>query len=771
MKKVNELPTWSALESKHGGLLTIEQAAKLIGWGKFYINKAVDSPFEPLREFYVIAGVDVQSKLTKDGSPRSNAPKIGFKVDCINQAKEKILALKEEMGKLDNDPSLIQDYFLAKSFSINLDTLLKEIENGKWDDAIGATRYHFSKGRITYYFDRNKVLEMSNYVSINKLAIKLNEPQTTVKGWISKGWLQPNPDLPERIKNKNLWDVEHAKKQIPRVKEMAWNEVVRYKGDESLLPYNMLNESQKRMIEKYLTARSNGSKITWEDKVYYKNAFSRPEKQSDNYRDRLARILWKMVCGRNGIPPVTEGKKGLEAVRQLTKEELEKFNPDMLLLDSINEEDISNYSKGLSAFTVYRDAINLLKPFLYFLLMEVEKNYPIWRLDQEQGKQYYMKRVNLVSALNSLPDVKPKVETKKQKHKVFLTRKKILQVYAAFVEDVSLVAYKKGFKYAVMWMTGCFLGIRPEEFFELRVEHFILNKEGYIAQINDHGYGLMRLPADASKGKYSPSHPELGTLVVPNLVKLLNKYIEYLLEKGKLNKPGEGFLFRGEGESEHYHWFNEYKGFFKEFLTENQLGAIEFKTSRRSMNQLFNKTGLKANLEGVKRRAKEVQMRHDIFMNSGTVGDVHYSDEIQPNEYFYVVDAVLNFPWDNDELKKWEIENGLYEEEQAGIVADQYNPYQFIGSGETSGLAGLKEYSAQTSPGIVVGGAIKKDESQPIENEMLLQSEYNDTKALLKKLLNSSAKSMGLTSMERAQKTKELREKLDMLEAKLRFNS
>lgn len=53
-------------------------------------------------------------------------------------------------------------------------------------------------------------------------------------------------------------------------------------------------------------------------------------------------------------------------------------------------------------------------------------------------------------------------------------------------------------KYATMWQLGCTTGVRPEEMQNVRIEHFLLDNNGFL-KLNSRGWGLLRLPASASQ--------------------------------------------------------------------------------------------------------------------------------------------------------------------------------------------------------------------------------------------------------------------------------
>lgn len=235
-------------------------------------------------------------------------------------------------------------------------------------------------------------------------------------------------------------------------------------------------------------------------------------------------------------------------------------------------------------------------------------------------------------------------------------------IMQTILEDVRA---KNPFKNAMMWRLACTTAVRPEELHKLRIENFLLDSEGYL-NLNELGWGELRLPAHISKQENSPSHPEYHTPIPPDTVKQINKYLSVLYKKQDENHPkGKGFLFRvDDALPEYQHKGSISFGFIKrirprlDFLDDTQRQDFIFKASRHSLNNLIMQSYIQSDpsLNGLtKRTAADHQLRHTP---AKTVGEEYYLDDITREQYYKILEATINFPWEIDKLQEWEIEKG-----------------------------------------------------------------------------------------------------------------
>jgi hypothetical protein len=262
------------------------------------------------------------------------------------------------------------------------------------------------------------------------------------------------------------------------------------------------------------------------------------------------------------------------------------------------------------------------------------------------------------------------------------------------------------------------------------------------------------------------------------LVQLLNKYLEFLYQ---YQDPAKGYLFRPRlnrpeemGTRSSFNWFSRAKVYLNDFLTTEQIRNIQFKSSRHTMYNLFDKSGLPSGLEAKKKRAAQIHMRHNVLRKSGTVGDVNYSDEISSKDYLEAVDLILNFPWDLNTLEVWEKERGYhhYSSDRYEISSlynfnedeDEDDDESFGTSYDDSSLIDIIEAESER----YLNQVQYKNELQE-KNEQFWQQEYDKNIKMLVKLRKTSAKKLGVSSIERSKMIEELKQKEIDLQVKLKL--
>jgi hypothetical protein len=173
------------------------------------------------------------------------------------------------------------------------------------------------------------------------------------------------------------------------------------------------------------------------------------------------------------------------------------------------------------------------------------------------------------------------------------------------------------------------------------------------------------LPASISKKGNSPSHPEFHTPIPNSTVIQLNQYLSRLYKlQGENNPRGKGYLFRPDYTLPNLQYKNRIRfSFIKrlrnrlDFLEESQKKDFIFKASRHSLNNTIMRTFIAKNnsLNEAKRTASDHQLRHKPYTS---VGEEYYLNDITKEQYYQVLDATINFPWDLEKLVLWEINKG-----------------------------------------------------------------------------------------------------------------
>jgi integrase len=793
-----DLPTQENIEKKEGKLLLLSEAAPYFGLTEGHLFMLLRSGF--FKELYLYVGLDGDVLPT---GRYGGAKKYLFPLNRLENAKEHL----EEIYKLENNPNIFLDYFFAQSRGITIEELLEEIETGVWDHAIVGkrTKLKYSNGRpdrTIYMFDRKKTLNSMKYNTMNQIGEILGISPSTLSNYADRGLLP----RPKELEGTRFWDVELIKEALPEIQDELYSKRNDFKGQSS---WDLLNDEQKTIINEFIKFKSINGKIVWEDREYYNEVYAKPEKSGETQKLKIARFLEKIISERSGIKTFKTDSSGeikTRSLKEYAKSEKAKFDPNKLILDLsshdllhtsdvqsilIDDKDVNRYMEGYSPQSNW-SASHIIKPFLYWLLMELEKKYPLWRVDSEnQGKDYYNRRAKLLNAINAFPSQEPDERRKEKRLKVYLVRKQIVQIYQVLrnLEKLPKGTYERGMKYATMWMVGYFLGVRPQEIYELRIEHFNLDENCFIKKINKKGYGSAKFPRQIVKGKYSPSHPLYGTLIVPVLVNLLNEYIKLLY---KYQKPGNGYLFRArlnrpeEKEvSNPFNWLVNYKKYFNKILTTKQIENLQFKNTRHSLNNTLDKTPVPTHLTSIKKRAAEIQMRHNIFMTKGTTGDTNYKDEISARDYFETIDWVLNFPWDEESLGKWEIDKGFavsYTNDHDPEVLFNFDDDEDEEDDDETQNKNIEIVDdvdfIKIKPGFEFEDSVQKHaekivheiEIKKIEKEKLdsnLQAEFIEVDAKLKMLRKTAAKKLGVTPDRRQQLIEESKKRLLQLDAML----
>ncbi|OIJ13812.1 hypothetical protein BKP35_08515 [Anaerobacillus arseniciselenatis] len=419
--------------------------------------------------------------------------------------------------------------------------------------------------------------------------------------------------------------------------------------------FDYLNNNQKEIINNYLTFRDNNGVVSF-DGFKAKKYISNKEKTLKILKSEISCLFFRIICGRCSI------KSSKSDFNQLTPEERKQFNPDVFDPINIEEEDYFFISKERSPTTLH-STYKKIKPFYYWILGKLDKKADE---DNDKFREFRRTKKNVMAFLEQFPTNEseyPNDIILNKKVKSFLTREEMIIIYNMLLKNIKAF---NPIRDASAWQLTCTTGIRPEEIINIRIEHFQLNAEGLI-ELNYRGWGILDLPAQASKRGMSPSHALYKTPVPYETVKQLNKYLTHLyLNQGKNVPKGKGYLFRPDVSNierpykKNFMWkiMNKMKPHL-DFLSIEQRRDFELKAGRRSMNNLImgpKVTLLPEDLNGkVQEMAANYQMRHKP---NQTIAEKHYTQEISEDDYYRVLEHTINFPWNLKELEKWELKYG-----------------------------------------------------------------------------------------------------------------
>lgn len=336
-------------------------------------------------------------------------------------------------------------------------------------------------------------------------------------------------------------------------------------------------------------------------------------------------------------------------------------------------EDFLAYSININDFFAYKAKYNfscelaiILRQFLAFMLNErdIHDEYKntLRELFLKLPSPKHLKKIDFNSVSRD-----------------FISRKDYVTII-----KTALTTCKAGtcLKYAVYVGLAGFCALRRIEVMQLQVEDFDLDVDLKLADVGG-GYGRLKLPAYKSKGMYSPSHPKFGTLIVPRLRMLINTYLEsnhmkgydkstFLMRVQPVGIYDESFDGVSNKMFFDHKWLKKIAAKGSEIMSQiysrarpllgQYDGHISSHDLRRSTNNYIRKAHTHLPNEP---RIAEIHLRHSVVKR---VNDL-YTDDPNILSFVHCIDKALNFPWELDELERWEKENLiLLSEEDFGEV-------------------------------------------------------------------------------------------------------
>ncbi|WML45396.1 hypothetical protein [Neobacillus sp. PS3-40] len=585
----------------------------------------------------------------------------------IEPIKELVEFYEQKNTSLSKNKNAILDSKLAKSWGIPLTTFIKEIEeNDKWGNLVIDKSISPTSGRTVYYFDLNKV-KAQNVNSLRFLSERKELPTYEIlKRLCQKDLIKQ----PQKYEGSLLWDYKYLLDQIPDARNKNFEYSTRKKIGETY--EELLNKEINELIEEYLSERKDGTPLI---DPWFGNKYGKIIDLS-KHRDELQRTIYKIICQRSKIKDYEKiGSKN--TYRILNKEESIKFDNTRqgFNIYGIDKYDIDAIRKGItSSYSWHITANFFIKPFILFLLKNMEEEIDETVLNQILEFNNVKKRIKRV-----VEKLTPqKADPESIRVKVYLTKDENIQVYK-FLE-------KRNVSFAIAWLLGSLGGIRPEEMIKIRIEYFTnpITGESWIDENGllkpdpaikpfykqdgtiDENFGYVRLfmPAKASKQGRSPSNEYFGTLIPPVLVFQINKYLREKIYS-VCEERGKGYLFRRVKQDPEsslkvsMKFLYELRGNML-FLPPTKRQWLILKDSRRSMNNwIVNGLIKDTRINQMKLiRAAQVQMRHKERGMIGATNEIKYTESLSDEEYIKVISETLEYPFDREELIKWEIEKG-----------------------------------------------------------------------------------------------------------------
>lgn len=570
----------------------------------------------------------------------------------LKQVEDYYKTNKALLEKYSKNKDYINALSVSKYFGISYEELINQIHEGMWEGKyISVPKLtppvKKDQNHYNYFFIRS--LTIKNYKNLNEIVTKNRDiivsNQTLYR--YAKQDLLPQPS---HLKGTNLYDEEEVLASLHSIRE---SKILKEKKESDIISrYNLLNNDQKNAIDKFILFRKNNGIIDFNG-YRSKENIAHIDKALKTMRETISSAFVLIISGRCGI------NEEVIVNKRINKDIINHFDPDVFDFLSINVDDylyLSSHRKKITLKNYYL----YLKQFYYYYLQQLESEAVV---SEEKHRKFLALNLRVKQFLNQFPRERNKwfsLDEAKAK-KSFLTPEQMIEVRDLILSDP---VSRNPIKNAAIWQLGCTAGIRPEEFPLVRIEHFLIDEQGFL-KLNEKNWGVLKLPAEASKGENSPSHVVYGTPIPKETVTIINQYLrELYLKQSSTNQPGYGYLFRPNPAFPDIPYRIIDKRFLVElrsllkFLTAEQRENFILKSSRHSMNNLISKTYLPVpRLNGViQKSAAQYQMRHKP--NDTTIGDDFYSALISEEDYYQVLDLTINFPWDIGHLELWEIKQG-----------------------------------------------------------------------------------------------------------------
>lgn len=595
-----------------------------------------------IKEVELLVSEDLESK---------SLPEIKIHKNAIPIIKSKYEEIKSLYNLYKVNPEYLSARDAARLLNRSNNEIIQMIHSGVWKEGVISLlklKTPRKKNPDPYnYFIKKEMICENRFKTLREIADSNLISYSSLRRYSSMGLL-PQPD---HLKGSFLYDEHEILTHLTKIRDlMAQNIDV---GKECTL-YSLLNNEQQNAIKEYLSFIKNGGIVQYNG---YKSrkVLSKIDKKIEATRRILSSAFCLIISGRCDIEEDIFVGKGKNLVVP--------NNWDACKFDcfSITQNDYLFISKHRKETTLIQYGM-VLKAFYYYYLQTTEQEAV---LEEHQYRKFLSSRMRVQNFLNQFPTSNTEINTDDINYRVkcFLTREQLIVIRDLILNNPR---YRDPVKYATIWMFTCSSGTRPEEYTNIRIEHFSLDDNGFL-KLNDRGWGVLDIPASISKHGRSPSHKLYKTPICPETVNQINFYLSKLYKRqGILHPRGKGFLFRPDYKSPERSYSDDCGKKFIEslkplltFLSGEQQRDFELKASRRSMNNLIDGYGVNLSKFGIDYRVQKVaadyQMRHKVGQD---VGEKHYTAEISEDQYYEVLDKTINFPWNFEMLEAWEIKLG-----------------------------------------------------------------------------------------------------------------
>ncbi|HBZ80252.1 MULTISPECIES: hypothetical protein [Brevibacillus] len=538
------------------------------------------------------------------------------------------------------------------------------------------------KGEEQAYFSEPIDELFSRFKSLRKISQEISVERDHLSRLLKNGQLEADSVTFNNGKGR-YYDIEQISERVTRALSAEANIQKNKKRCITVDYSENLPDDIKSMISSYLTHRLSKTPGITIGGVKVNGQGITSEDAAENHRKRLERICFRIIANRCGINDLATKEQRFGA-RKLSEEEWQLYDPSIFSLMDFCFDDLLAMGEGIAHSTFVTGYVNIIRPFFQYALMveerEIKQKFVKGEMSFEEKlvemDKLADRRSIILEPLNAVSQLKRRIGSVRS---VFLTRKE-------YVLGYNYVFAHHGIKAALIWVFTHKLGLRRSEATKVAVEDFWINSEGFLAKDDATGWGKLFLPDQKSKGGVSGS-PVRGTPVPPKIVNLINLYLKNhlfaitpyekhkefagktFIKKGepKVYARGHGFFFRPDEKNPDSHYAPDTIGnYLREwraemaFLDEEKRQFLSAHDGRHTVNEWINTARVDEYLKDQRTFAARYLLRHSMAPN-GDINTAHYRDLAKVQMYLKIFDQSLNFPYDLDELEKWEEDRGYQE--------------------------------------------------------------------------------------------------------------
>ncbi|MCP1495153.1 hypothetical protein J2Y73_005184 [Peribacillus frigoritolerans] len=580
---------------------------------------------------------------------------------------------------------------------IKYDQLLYLIENQEWfnkfyvclgKDDLSQTPKHSLR---TYAFFIEELQEFkSRFLSLGQVSKMLNMKRDTLDRWITKGHFG-DVEVYQWSKGKRVYDsvaitnnLDNAKLKAEDAQQSA------YRNKTKSIPYeNYLNEELLKVIDEYIDHRQSLTPMIILNKTVKTAKRFSSKKSADSHRRILHLTFFKITAARCGLKGLNFS---LDSYPDLTDTKWSNYDKNSFNLEQFSRRDIDAISQSLAVETFFSRYVPVLIPFIQFYLMKKDKELKVLaRKENWDFQKRYLedkKAEDLQETmLDDLLQITKPILSDNNDEKSFLSREEYVKTFVK-------VFQKYGIREALMLEFSFRIGLRRFETALVAVEDFWIDDKGYLMK-DSGGYGRCYFPEAKSKKTGADKY---GILVPETLVDLCNQYLKNVLYYNspfethkkfagkvfegkfgikKVYKESHGFFFRrstnysnpdqGISGASVGKFLRGIRGELT-FLDDNSRRNLSYHNGRHTLNEWVENSIVSKQALRYVDFAADLQMRHKPGRLN--LGKQKYRQHNKDVLYKEIIENSIHFPFDLEDLIRWEIKKGYKESHPSTICIE-----------------------------------------------------------------------------------------------------